>query len=311
MSELDETLVRWRRETEQVQPSAALLVKLSALAVAQSSAPPAAGAKAAGAGAVAMKAAVVMIAVAVLGVLGAVLVLPRAAAPVKDAPPPAPAELARPAPPPALSDPAPIAVSVPAKADQLAMVENVPAPRPAPTSPRPPRLARAIERLPLTCTGQRNVLVELVRDHGHEDPDAAAAALARWTLLCRTVTGPAIDDYRWFWPWGLAPSNSGSSCKTVMSDPSCAEGQNITESIGRASECVRATTPGSCARRAARLQKVFASCEALLHERRGARSALDAAVTELTGEFGARLSAAAWCLTPAAQAEAVRLRDGR
>jgi hypothetical protein len=192
------------------------------------------------------------------------------------------------------------------------MLQALPALRPDGAPPTPPRLASAVENLPFTCTAQRNVLVEIISEHGHDDPQAAAAALSRWTLLCRTLSGAAIDDSRWFWPWGLAPSNGGSTCKEVMTDPACADGENIKDSLDRAAECVRGTTRGSCARRAARLQTVFVSCEALTHAPGGqARQMVDEAVKQLVSEFGAELGAAAWCLNPAAQAEALRIRQGR
>jgi hypothetical protein len=326
MSELDETLARWKRETEKVKPSPALMAQLNALAVAQSAPAP----KPAGPGALAVKLGVVLIAVVVLGVVGFLLLVREPGAVFQGnvsqpaAPPPAPAE---PLPPPTMSPPAqvdaeprgvPPLVPAPnrAKGDEPLVLQAVPAvpARPAPSgaSPTPPRLARAVENLSFTCAARRNVLVEIIREHGHDDPDAAAAALARWTLLCRTLNGPAIDDFTWFWPWGLAPQGSGTACKTVMEDPSCEDGKNIQESFDRASACVWDTTPGSCARRAGRLQMVFVSCEALMHVPGGnARFKVDEAVRALTNEFGDELAAAAWCLNPAAQAEGLRIRQGR
>ena len=290
------------------------MAQLNALAVAQSSAPSARPPRTA-----VTKMATVLIVIAVLGVVGMLLLVPRGAAPVKELPAAAQTEVSRPAvlePPqvdaPPLGEPAGVAPLLPA----LRPAPAAPLPAMAPAlklPPVPPRLARAAENLPLTCVDQRDVLVALIRDHGHDDPEAAAAALSRWTLLCRTVSGPAIDDYRWFWPWGLAPTNSGSTCKTVLEDPSCDEGANITDSIAGAARCVSATTPGSCARRAARLQAVFAASEGLMHERKGAPATVDEAVTELTNEFGAGLglAAAVWCLNPAAQQERLRLRQER
>lgn len=320
MSELDETLARWKRETEKVKPSPELMAQLNALAAAQSPQPAAKGVG------IATKIAFVLIAGLVLGVLGMLLLAPEPraalaplpAAPTRVAPPPrSPAE-------PGVVDPPPGEAPQPRRnkpsqpqADeplvlQAVPLQAVPVLRPDGMPPTPPRLASAVENLAFTCAAQRNALVEIISEHGHDDPQAAAAALARWTLLCRTLTGPAIDDYRWFWPWGLAPTNSGSSCKTVMTDPDCADGDNIKDSLDRAAECVRGTTSGSCARRAARLQAVFVSCEALMHRPGGeARSMVDEAVKQLTAEFGAELGAAAWCLEPAAQAEALRIRQGR
>ena len=384
MSGLDETLARWRRETEQLEPPAALMAELQALAVAQTaaSAAPVVAAKAAGV----TKAVVLIVAVAVLGIAGAVLVsmMSRApapcescapsatdvtaptAAPVMIAPatavpeqpsapktpeaavsapmpamlqelrdpkprpdqltpktvtpktPPVPDQLTpktQPVPDLAIpkTPPAPDALtpSTPEPAELVAMVPSPGAGRLAAAKGEPPapeRLVRAVERLAATCAAQRNVLVELVREAAASDPDAAAAALTRWTLLCRAISGPALDGHRWFWPWA-APSSAGTACNTVMTDPSCDDGDNITQSIAAASRCVLGTTPGSCARRGALLQAVFAQCEAFTHRPDAkSRAAVDEVLSRLTAEFGDGLAPAAWCLNPAAKAEAQRRR---
>jgi hypothetical protein len=189
--------------------------------------------------------------------------------------------------------------------------------------PRPARLEQAIAPLVHTCAGEREALDALIEgelghpaaavaapptgetlqgmdvgESGHE-LDAVAAALARETMLCRKLngTGPA-----WHWPWKLI-----GECPVTKE---CPPGGSVNESIANAEKCLAASAQGSCERRAARLQEVFAWCERVVHDGsvRATHQKLGEQIALLGAEFGKGLEAAAWCENLQAQAEPLRMK---
>jgi hypothetical protein len=305
MSDLDHKLDAWRRATETAEPSPELMAELANIAAAAAAgATGAAVAKAATGG---VKAAVVKVLLASLmtGVVAGSVWFGYARLPsmVEEEPAPKPAPgatgvrspeaSARPSQHAVPSTPAMPGVA-PAPAVRVDIIEKR-----MELPPRPDKLEQAIAPLTHTCAGEREALDGLIDSELGHDADAVAAALARETMLCRKLngTGPA-----WHWPWKLI-----GECPVTKE---CPPGGSVNESIANAEKCLAASAEGSCERRAARLQEVFAWCERVVHDGsvRAMHQKLGEQIALLEAEFGKGLAAAAWCENLQAQAEPLRMK---
>jgi hypothetical protein len=332
MSDLDHKLDAWRRATETAEPSPELMAELAGItaAAAAGAATGAAVAKTAVGG---VKAAVVKVLLASLmtGVVAGSVWFGYARLPSMMEEEPAPPAPGANGPRSLEASARPAEHTVPS-APNMALVPAAPAVRTRvdiiekrmELPPRPAKLEQAIAPLTHTCAGERETLDGLIEGElGHaagavaaprtggpfdgitagepgHDADAVAAALARETMLCRKLngTGPA-----WHWPWKLI-----GECPVTKECPS---GGSVNESIANAEKCLAASAQGSCERRAARLQEVFAWCERVVHDGsvRAMHQKLGEQIALLEAEFGKGLEAAAWCENLQAQAEPLRMKQ--